>query len=507
MTHVAWPDRAVRPYESLLILVRRFLWLNKPQPSELAHSLEIAMGHLIRLDLIFRRVGGQRMELSLLRRLLQMDALEWSGATLDWNTLGNQTFPDMRFCPKCLERGYHTAIFQLRTVTVCPEHRCELISGCPQCGGEMPTVLTGKVFRSPFTCLRCGWILVNSKTLIDLPPVDSLPEIARIADWYRWAAELPRIETIPWVAPEKGKAFANTPVWMLLEFAGGKQAPKLVNLDKARPAGTLARGSTCGLRVAESDRTPRDERMVPLSEKDLKRFTLYRSYRRHLQKRLPPGVLRLVRDFHRLDGNREHTAASLRISEASQEVKTLAVGLLLFLHTMEHCHCLDTGLFRHTNSIPSVPDGINGSTMWRDTRRLSVHRSDSFRCSSVEQQWFEDHVSMEGIRCIFETALCHAREMVRSGYYFLVDVSDLESVRFPFFLGMLDGTDRLKLWSLKSAVDSSDCRRLQTEWMTSPTASILYEESPMTSESRNFSGASPRPARRRRGLKLVSPAR
>lgn len=183
MSRIAWRERSVRPYESLLILMPRFLWLNMPEASDLAHSLQMPTAHLTQLDLVFRKVGHRSVELNLLRRLLQLNALEWSRASLDWNTLGDQTYPDMRFCPKCLEGAYHTVIFQLRSITISPEHRCDLMRGCPGCGTELPTVLSSGLLHSPFTCLRCGRSLAQSEVLIDPPTLGALPEIARIANW------------------------------------------------------------------------------------------------------------------------------------------------------------------------------------------------------------------------------------------------------------------------------------------------------------------------------------
>lgn len=172
----------MRPCQSLLILMHRFLWLNRPEATRLAHSLQMPTAQMTQIDLVFRKVGRRAVELDLLRRLLQMNSLEWSRATLDWNTLRDQTYPNMRFCPKCLEQAYHTAIFQLRSITICPEHRCELMRECPGCGTELPTMLSSGVLHSPFTCPGCGRFLAPSEVLIDPPTLGALPEIADIAE-------------------------------------------------------------------------------------------------------------------------------------------------------------------------------------------------------------------------------------------------------------------------------------------------------------------------------------
>jgi hypothetical protein len=95
----------------------------------------------------------------------------------------------------------------------------------------------------------------------------------------------------------------------------------------------------------------------------------------------------------------------------------------------------------------------------------------------VEEQWIEDHLVFEGLRSLFEDAVCRAREMVRTGYYFLVDLSHFQKVYFPYCLGKRDSQGRLELWSLRLAADLNDYRRVQEIWLSPPIARILYKES------------------------------
>src|SRR6202020_1424542 len=92
MTRIAWPERSVRPYESLLILMRRFLWLNQPEPQLLARSLQISTYDLTHLDLLFQKAGLRDVDLSPLRNMLRMNSHQWRLATLHWETAGNLTY-------------------------------------------------------------------------------------------------------------------------------------------------------------------------------------------------------------------------------------------------------------------------------------------------------------------------------------------------------------------------------------------------------------------------------
>jgi hypothetical protein len=52
MPVLAWPDKAVRPYESLWCLTQRFLWLNRPSCADLIKTLQISSNGVSTLSLI-----------------------------------------------------------------------------------------------------------------------------------------------------------------------------------------------------------------------------------------------------------------------------------------------------------------------------------------------------------------------------------------------------------------------------------------------------------------------
>lgn len=45
-----------------------------------------------------------------------------------------------RACPICMEHHFHTALFELEWLALCPIHRCPLTRACPQCQQEWPTL-------------------------------------------------------------------------------------------------------------------------------------------------------------------------------------------------------------------------------------------------------------------------------------------------------------------------------------------------------------------------------
>ena len=44
----------------------------------------------------------------------------------------------LRYCPKCISLGFHSARFQMPWIRIFPIHRVELVYGCPSCDAHIP---------------------------------------------------------------------------------------------------------------------------------------------------------------------------------------------------------------------------------------------------------------------------------------------------------------------------------------------------------------------------------
>jgi hypothetical protein len=60
-----------------------------------------------------------------------------------------------RYCPECIQLGFHASIFTMQAVKGCPFHHVELIDGCTICRSWHVNEDRSRTVR-PFCCLSCG---------------------------------------------------------------------------------------------------------------------------------------------------------------------------------------------------------------------------------------------------------------------------------------------------------------------------------------------------------------
>jgi hypothetical protein len=228
MTNVAWPNGAVRPYESLWMLCRCFAWLNLPNHKDLVGKDTILS--MRGVSLIWRGIARFARQGECLRKLLGLSCAEWTDATLDIEAFGEVGCDEIRFCPECLKFAYHTVGFQLSIVTDCPIHGCPLVSGCIHCGQSVGGTLTTALLRNPLSCQYCRRVWVEPVTVIQSPSLPWTKKLAELAEWIAWASGVQRVELRARQLEDPGR-YANTVSLSLLERFGGRSAPSGIRLE------------------------------------------------------------------------------------------------------------------------------------------------------------------------------------------------------------------------------------------------------------------------------------
>ncbi|MFC3106659.1 hypothetical protein ACFOFO_01565, partial [Undibacterium arcticum] len=69
----------------------------------------------------------------------------------------------LRYCPTCLQHGYHSMVFQHRAIMHCPIHGDLLVKCCLRCKGDIAATFSS-IAANPFECRQCGDIFGATPT-------------------------------------------------------------------------------------------------------------------------------------------------------------------------------------------------------------------------------------------------------------------------------------------------------------------------------------------------------
>lgn len=419
-----WAANSVRPYESLWIMTERFLWLNAISAQTLAR--EIGFPAWPRMDLITVDGGFHNKNMQQARtRLIQLLSLT-RAQTRHGTVKASLTVElnKLRVCPECLRMAYHAAIFQLHALSRCPMHDCKLVDMCPHCAAPLPMALDRYSAFFPFACASCRRLLSDSEALV-YPP--SLGNVSAIQEMWRTIAEMPRVE---WTRiPSEQNLLAELTCRMLEERIrkGHKTGPHF-HLNP--------------LRNVDPQPSNVGERCYLLTAREQRSVAIYKSYRRHLQKRIRGGR-HLAQDLlNRLNSNLKE----LVWSPAGWERSTEANAFGLFRYAVE---------WRGFEGIRSV-HARRATWVNPATQRRCLPDGDlvpmlkwprEFRFCPSNQRWIEDHVLVVGLRAIFAECLLQGLEMTRSGR------TDLRNIQRPTHqcdaaaIAFFNDAGQLEFWS------------------------------------------------------------
>ncbi|WP_426458636.1 hypothetical protein [Ralstonia pseudosolanacearum] len=74
--------------------------------------------------------------------------------------------PHLRYCPICMQGGFHAIWFQLTALQICPLHGCSLEDACTVCGTPLgPYHLAPPLFNQPGCCHLCAQPFVGAPFL------------------------------------------------------------------------------------------------------------------------------------------------------------------------------------------------------------------------------------------------------------------------------------------------------------------------------------------------------
>jgi hypothetical protein len=127
-----------------------------PSPSELTSAFK----GVRKLTPVLSLSDAALKSISNVLGLEAVAVLRAAGSHLSPQGAGCLLRSELRYCPACLGRCWHSVLFQHWGVSSCPIHSVDLRTGCPSCGRPIELNLA-TLSRSPFSCDKCGETFVE----------------------------------------------------------------------------------------------------------------------------------------------------------------------------------------------------------------------------------------------------------------------------------------------------------------------------------------------------------
>lgn len=86
----------------------------------------------------------------------------------------------LRFCPRCMSRGYHGAFHQLERHGRCPVHGNPIDAACRRCGRTSAYRLDAQLLDAPFRCRHCRghYTASGAAPLMQRPALEAKDRVA-----------------------------------------------------------------------------------------------------------------------------------------------------------------------------------------------------------------------------------------------------------------------------------------------------------------------------------------
>jgi hypothetical protein len=147
--------RWLQPYESIVGMLWEFARMNGlPGHAVARHLCGRAIDPYEGIDPLELDVPLVAQLLGLTRRCVR--------AAIGTARANASASPDLRYCPKCLNLGYHGRLHQLLHHQRCPIHGLPLRTHCRHCDQTSAYRLDAQLLDAPFRCRHCRFYYTRS---------------------------------------------------------------------------------------------------------------------------------------------------------------------------------------------------------------------------------------------------------------------------------------------------------------------------------------------------------
>jgi len=161
-----WRPKAVSRFESNWSKIQKFSYLNHIDATIIKTSL--CTDEWVSKPHLWGQKDGQLLEKSHLSTAKLASIFQTSEYSINEGWVEPYLVTDLseqysyqtklRYCPECILKGYHSALYQMLWLFECPIHKVPLLSSCPNCGNPIETSLLNKNLTTPYGC-HCKHVL------------------------------------------------------------------------------------------------------------------------------------------------------------------------------------------------------------------------------------------------------------------------------------------------------------------------------------------------------------
>lgn len=308
--HVCWRPREIQPFESAWSLLQKFCRWNRALHQDAWELFAVpekrfVPGHPARLfsrGMIDRKRMAHALGLSL--EEVNDGFVDRFLADGRYSTEDRLSSPNVRVCPECITRGYHSALHDILFIPACVVHNEPLQDACPRCGQVLRRALPTATRDTTFSC-SCGHILWPG----DRVHVMTDDETNRVRETAAWLLRVKREAIVPlyrFVTAPSETSILSRHIGVLSEFMAdidvSLKPPTFLVTPQRRSAAKAVRT----LHIPKAARTVQDHDLLSVYKAVARRLT--RRVRRRLKRRYPRARTFTTALHERIQGDPENIA-------------------------------------------------------------------------------------------------------------------------------------------------------------------------------------------------------
>lgn len=152
-----WSEKLIVKNESIWSILNKYTYINRPTYEEWEKIVDNSTSNSCVNPLV--KVGLYKNLIRFLKKELNASLLNTRVIKSQLSLFEPIVTDHLRFCPLCLELGFHTVYFQDLRNDFCPMHSCALENKCPSCQSRIEVKINKRTITNGYRCSKCRLLL------------------------------------------------------------------------------------------------------------------------------------------------------------------------------------------------------------------------------------------------------------------------------------------------------------------------------------------------------------